>query len=625
MKKHFIALGLGLSTLALLGVFAVRNTIQQAPTRSAARSVAETSAELAAPGATTATQSVASAQAAASIPATRSAAGAAQPQTEPLLPADQEDLSPGYRVDRATVVARHGTAPLTREHPQVAEAIEIQERHPELLGHPAVVGTAIGLNAKGEIALVVLTKDDAPGIPDAVEGLPVVVHQSGAILARDQEATKGVVKRGTETEGNGGTARFDRPVPIGVSTGHPAITAGTIGCRVSKSVNGTTVIYALSNNHVFANENSASIGDNEYQPGPYDGGVEGDTFANLSEFKTIIFGGSPFSYPNTIDAAIAAIKEGSLRPDNPLHYGSPNSNPTGAALGMAVTKVGRTTGETFGKITGINAKVAVGYDHGTGRYSNQIIIEPGTFSAGGDSGSLIVTDDVNRNPVGLLFAGSSSDTIANVIGNVLSNFSVTVDSSNLSPWVAISAPANGASFTIGNNVTFTATAQDLEDGALTGSSIVWTSSINGNIGTGTTFTTSALGQGTHTIKATATDSGGHSWSKGIQVTVGGASSGTVKVTTPSGTTGYALSGPKNKNLLVTVTLKDGTSAPVVGSSVKVSITNGGTTWTGTGTTGSGGTVTWSVSNAPSGTYTTTVVSVGAAGWDGNTPANSFTK
>ena len=62
---------------------------------------------------------------------------------------------------------------------------------------------------------------------------------------------------------------------------------------------------------------------------------------------------------------------------------------------------------------------------------NQIVITPGTFSAGGDSGSLIVVDsertDDHHKPVGLLFAGSSLYTIANPIGPVLDAFVVTID------------------------------------------------------------------------------------------------------------------------------------------------------------------------------------------------------
>ena len=96
-------------------------------------------------------------------------------------------------------------------------------------------------------------------------------------------------------------------------------------------------------------------------------------------------------------------------------------------------KYGRTTKLTHGQITGINATVDVCYEVffifciKSARFVDQLIIEPGSFSGGGDSGSLIVTDDQNKNPVGLLFAGSSTQTIANRIDLVLNNFGVHVD------------------------------------------------------------------------------------------------------------------------------------------------------------------------------------------------------
>jgi hypothetical protein len=52
-------------------------------------------------------------------------------------------------------------------------------------------------------------------------------------------------------------------------------------------------------------------------------------------------------------------------------------------------------------------------------YTNQVVINSSTFSAGGDSGSLIVTNNASHNPVALLFAGSSTTTIGNPIGEVL--------------------------------------------------------------------------------------------------------------------------------------------------------------------------------------------------------------
>jgi hypothetical protein len=58
---------------------------------------------------------------------------------------------------------------------------------------------------------------------------------------------------------------------------------------------------------------------------------------------------------------------------------------------MEVKKYGRTTGQTNGRVDAINATVNVGYDSGTALYTGQVIIKAsggGSFSAGGDSGSL---------------------------------------------------------------------------------------------------------------------------------------------------------------------------------------------------------------------------------------------
>jgi hypothetical protein len=59
-----------------------------------------------------------------------------------------------------------------------------------------------------------------------------------------------------------------------------------------------------------------------------------------------------------------------------------------------------------------------GGDKFTVLFHNQILIGSGSFSNNGDSGSLVVTTDAAR-PVGLLYAGSSSNTVAHPIGDVL--------------------------------------------------------------------------------------------------------------------------------------------------------------------------------------------------------------
>src|SRR5206468_6863597 len=100
---------------------------------------------------------------------------------------------------------------------------------------------------------------------------------------------------------------------------------------------------------------------------------------------------------------------------------------------------------------------------------------------------------------------------------------------NQAPSASITAPASGASFAQGASVTFTGTGTDPEDGTLSGASLVWTSSINGQIGTGASFSTAALSAGTHTITLTAKDSKGAT----------GTTTRTITITTSSTTAAVA--------------------------------------------------------------------------------------
>jgi VCBS repeat-containing protein len=102
----------------------------------------------------------------------------------------------------------------------------------------------------------------------------------------------------------------------------------------------------------------------------------------------------------------------------------------------------------------------------------------------------------------------------------------------------------------------------------------------------------------------------------------------VHVVSPDGSTGYSTSGGRNsdRHLEVTVILVDDSGAPVAGASVTATI-DGPTPGGGTATTDASGTVTFKITNAPSGPYTTTVTAVTAAGleWNGTTPPNSYEK
>jgi hypothetical protein len=77
---------------------------------------------------------------------------------------------------------------------------------------------------------------------------------------------------------------------------------------------------------------------------------------------------------------------------------------------------------------------------------------------------------------------------------------------NTPPAVAIVSPVDGAVFAQGADVLFEAAASDAEDGDLS-DGLVWTSSLDGTLGTGASFTRK-LSAGTHTITAQVTDSGG---------------------------------------------------------------------------------------------------------------------
>ncbi len=176
---------------------------------------------------------------------------------------------------------------------------------------------------------------------------------------------------------------------------------------------------------------------------------------------------------------------------------------------------------TQGEVSEINVTVNVCYEcqgpfcfrcKKLAKFVDQIAITPGEFSAGGDSGSLIVTHDGNKNPVGLLFAGSSTRTLANPIDLVLSSFGVTVDDGG-----AITNSPPTADFTYTTSelyVTFTDMSSD-PDGTIT-----WDWSFgDGKTSTAQNPIHTYAASGTYTVTLTVTDDGGASDSASKDVTV----------------------------------------------------------------------------------------------------------
>lgn len=377
----------------------------------------------------------------------------------------------------------------------------------DLLSKPDVY--AVGLGEKvskgkrtGKRALICSIKKKKPlaqlkqedMIPSEIDGIPT-----------------DIVEIGDRPRAFADYQRKLRPVVPGTSTGHFAITAGTIGGVVD--VNGEAML--LSNNHVFANENIAELGDAIIQPGDYDGGSTADRIGILYDYVPLTFvtqteptpdptwpddpAPEPDPEPepptpdpepepeppappgdddsdcfvanlfakvlnkgaellgretrlkavrpnktiaaaasqevvtkqiirNRVDAALCKLDDDIGYVLNYLNYydGVKGVNEL-AGVGTLVKKLGRTTGFTNGIVTQTNVVVDVQYDGGIVRFEDQISIEHvelgKSFSAGGDSGSIIV--DENDNAVGLLFAGNDVTTFANSIDNVMSDMGIT--------------------------------------------------------------------------------------------------------------------------------------------------------------------------------------------------------
>ena len=147
---------------------------------------------------------------------------------------------------------------------------------------------------------------------------------------------------------------------------------------------------------------------------------------------------------------------------------------------------------------------------------------------------------------------------------------------NTAPTLAISSPANNSSFTVGDSITFTASASDAEDGNLSGS-IVW--KLNGSVlYNGASFTKSDLPVGTHT-QASVVDSGGRQPANRSVNVKNQAQALSAAITTNASTYFNFF------RVYGTVTVVDQNGAPVESASVSVLLTTAnGTRTTFTGTT-----------------------------------------
>ena len=313
-------------------------------------------------------------------------------------------------VDLARELKAHLSARLARS----AEPVTASDAGGRRWTRPALGLAPVGPD-RAHLAIRLAAKEDADlllsGLDDAVLE-EVDVRVIGAVRALTAPMPEELQQR-------------TRPLFPGLSIGHPAVSAGTLGGFVR--VGGRLAV--LSNNHVIAASGAASVGDPVLQPGPADGGdPTTDQVATLTAFERFTADGRA----NLVDAAVAVVDV-----EVPLEPGRLPGGPLGTEPLRVddlepddqVEKVGRTTGYTVGRVSAVEVDgVAVQYDQALYTFDDQIEVDgvAGGFSAGGDSGS-VIWRSADRAPLGLLFAGSETGgrtgggvTFANPLATVLS-------------------------------------------------------------------------------------------------------------------------------------------------------------------------------------------------------------
>jgi hypothetical protein len=281
------------------------------------------------------------------------------------------------------------------------------------IGEKESEGAPTGLMAVRLLVRVKYAKDSIPiahMLPSMIDGMHVDIEEVGTF-------------RPLATFPNPRTS-FTPPQP-GSSVGFEfptsgMVMAGTFGAVVQDAAGKR---YVLSNSHVLANEGTLAIGSPIFQTGllDLDPGTTKRQIATLSKFI-------PFDpQPTLVDCAIAEVTPPNILSNEILYIGAPKGV-SKAKQDMSVHKFGRTSGYTAGLIKMVSTDSTVDYERGSVIFKNQIVIvglNGSAFSASGDSGSLIVERE-GQTAVGLLFAGSSSHTLANHIEDVLSALNVTL-------------------------------------------------------------------------------------------------------------------------------------------------------------------------------------------------------
>lgn len=283
-----------------------------------------------------------------------------------------------------------------------------------------IFGTATSVDKNGQLQITVYSRIENPAdVPKTYDGVPVAVKLDGPFYPLYEGAP--ISPQATVNT----DARFPRPVPIGIGIGNEKECGwvGTLTGRTSKN----SAKYVMSNYHVLVPSVNPSLGVRTMQPAGCWNVSDSNSLGPLAYYYPITF---TQTASNRYDAAWSSTNTSLVGTRPPEGYGKLGST-IAASLLMGVQKYGRTTKFTKGSIRSVNATIYVSYSQGTARFLGTFEVRAqrgySQFSAGGDSGSLIVKQGTNQ-PVGILFAGGGGSTFCCPLsGGLLSGAGMTID------------------------------------------------------------------------------------------------------------------------------------------------------------------------------------------------------
>ena len=299
---------------------------------------------------------------------------------------------------------------------------------------PGVLGSGVGgpMGADDHVLIFLANDADASAtsVPDeaTVNGstVPVLVDRIDPPSTLPNSGVSGPPP-GTMTESNSTDSQplsRHRPIPAGVSCGHPSVSAGSVGLPgiVSQWADDDAT-YLLTNAHIAAPLGESDLGDPLLQPGVADWGIAAnaeDAIGELADICDIDAGGA-----NRTDSALVKVPEGAVAPRDavglPGIAGLSLDPPTDAPY----VKTGRTSGVTKSLVRSRLARITIDdyFDHIAGfdaRVSFQDITVFNGFAEPGDSGSPIgVIDDDGFQVSHLLFAGGEDRSFGVPLRNLM--------------------------------------------------------------------------------------------------------------------------------------------------------------------------------------------------------------